>query len=831
MQVKLKHFFLFLLFLIFANINAQTIVKGRVLDEETKEGVSFCKVNFKGIKKSVNADFDGYFTIKNDSLVNTLVFSFYGYDTAYAEIIADTNQEIVVSMRPKRRDISMVVIRGNTENPAFRIMRNVVANKSKNNGYNLNAFQHESYSKIEIDVNKMSQKFQEKKAVAKILKEFDSSSRLKSEEGNLLLPVFFSETHSQFFYNKNPSMVRENILRSKITGIGITDGSFTSQLIGSYFQSYNIYENWLNIAYRDFVSPLTDHWKTYYDYTLEEYIDYVGDKMCYKLSFKPKRPQDLAFKGTMWITHDEYALKRIDVKIGKEANLNFIEKVNITQELEQVQDSGAWLASKTRIIIDVEEFGNNPGLLAKSYVSNHTFVVNQEKPIEFFSNKIVLDENALNKDPSYWQKHRADSLTAEEIRVYGMIDTIKNVPVVRTYTELANLFISGFKTIGKLDFGPPLNLYANNNVEGHRFSLGIKTNYKFSKKFYTRAQVSYGTLDKTFKYMFNSEILLAKKGYAKLGLKYYKDIEQIGLYNPLNTSNYLFNASNRWGNLRQPMMLESYAAYIENDLFKGVRQTLNLTTKDMNPLFPFRYYQNLSNNGNLDSQIHVTELTLGYRFGFKESYLINDFDRITIGVDGKPVIKLYATLGFKDFLGGNFDYQKLYGEFSHSFRLGIFGRTNYILKGGYTPSKLPFPLLENHLGSRTFIYNSTSFNMMRIFEFVSDKFVNLSIYHDFDGFIGNRIPLVKKLKWRFFGTSQLLYGNLSNANKILIPAFDENGRTLLSLNNLKNYPYAEVGYGVSNIFKFIRVDFLHRLNYLQTGAPTFAVKVSAQFSL
>jgi len=827
-----------LLFTLFGqNLCAQNLIFGRVIDNETNEGVSFCQIKLKQKRVATNADFEGNFTIKRDSFADTLLISFFGYDSLFIYLNPLTEDDSIapkalkIYLSPRAREIKAVVIKGNSENPAFRIMRNLIANKDKNNGYNLDAFQHKSYSKIEIDIDKMSEKFQQRKAVAKILDELDSNSRLRSDEGNILLPVFFSETKSQVFFNKNPNLIRENILRTKISGLGITDGSFTSQLVGSYFQSYNIYDNWLNIAYRDFVSPISDHWKTYYDLTLLEFFDKVDGKSCYKLSFTPKRAQDLAFKGTMWITHDEYALKRIDLKIGKEANLNFIEKVSITQEYVQVIDSGAWLANKTRVILDVEEIGNNPGLLAKSYLNCTEFVVNNIKPLAFFNTKIVLDENALDKDPTYWQKNRTDSLTSEELRIYGMIDTIKNIPVIKTYTEIVNLFISGYKTIGKIDIGPPLNLYAYNNVEQHRFSLGFKTNYKFSKKLFFKANLAYGTLDKEFKYLVNTEILVAKKSYTKLGIKAAKDIEQIGLYSPLANTNYLFSATNRIGNLRQPFMLTSQFVYIESDVLKGVRQTMQLSHRNLDFLYPFRYYENLSAQGNLDSNINATELTIGYRFGFKESYLINDFDRVTIGIDGKPVIKVYGIFGFKDFLGGNFNYQKFNIDFTHSFRLGIIGRTNYAIKGGYTASVLPYPLLENHLGSRTFIYNSSSFNMMRIFEFVSDKYVNLTFYHEFDGFIENRIPLIKKLKWRFFATSQLLYGGISDKNKIIIPGLDENGRTLATFSGFKNYPYAEVGYGVSNIFKFIRVDFIHRLNYLQNGANNFGVLFSVQFSL
>lgn len=811
---------------------AQTKVQGKIIDIETNEGVSFCKVFFADANKKSSADFEGNFNITGPKGSKRLGFTFFGYDTVYVDVMADTVQFVNVEIKPKAHEIKRVVIPSSQENPAHRIMRKVVLNKKGNDGYKLDAFQHESYSKIEIDVDKMSEKFQSKKSVVKILNQLDSANRLRSERGTLLLPVFFSETHSEYFYNSSPELYRENILRTKISGVGITDGSFTSQLIGSYFQTYNIYNNYLNIAGRDFISPVTDRWKVYYDYKLEEFIDEVKGKLCYRLSFTPKRAQDLAFKGTMWITHDEYALKQIDVKIGREANLNFIEKVNITQEFTQVEDSGAWLANKTRIVLDVMQLGKNPGLIAKSYVSNYSYKVNKVKPTEFFDTKIVLDEDALSKDPTYWQRNRADSLTAEEIRIYGMIDTIKNVPVVKTYTEIVDLFVNGYKDIGKISIGPPLSIYAFNNIEGHRFSLGAKTNNKLSNKFFSEANLTYGTQDKQFKYQIKTEVLLAKRSYAIAGLHIKKDIEQIGAYNQFAANNSLFDAFNRWGTLRQPFMLDQKSVYVNTDLLKGVRQSLKLSTRKFDALFPFRYFTNPGANNNLDSQIRTTELTIGYRFGFKESYLFNDFDRLTVGMANKPVFNIYGVFGFRGFLDGTFDYQKFHFDMMHNVRIGLLGRLRYQIKVGYTPNILPYPLLESHLGNRTIFNNSASFNMMRVFEFVSDQFASLSLHHDFDGLVANRIPVFKKLKWRFFATSKVLVGRVSGPNKALIPALDENMRPLMQFGGLAaNKPYMEFGYGISNIFRFIRVDFLHRANYLQGGANPFGVKVSMQFRL
>jgi len=145
---------------------------------------------------------------------------------------------------------------------------------------------------------------------------------------------------------------------------------------------------------------------------------------------------------------------------------------------------------------------------------------------------------------------------------------------------------------------------------------------------------------------------------------------------------------------------------------------------------------------------------------------------------------------------------------------------------------VPYPLLENHLGNTTFIYNPNAFNLMRFFEFASDRYASLNYTQHFEGSFLNYIPAIRSLKWRLVGTANILYGGISqkNLNNIL-------DQKVLGISGLNNTPYIEAGYGVENIFKFFRVDFIHRLTYRNNinsfdgTVKNFGVKFSAQFRL
>ena len=226
-----------------------------------------------------------------------------------------------------------------------------------------------SYNKIEFDIDNLTDKFKSRRLVQKVQAVIDSVDRIAGEDGNPVLPIFFSESISKFYFRNNPTLQKENILKTKITGVGIQDGTFVSQLIGSSLQEYNFYQNWLNILNKEFVSPIADGWRYYYDVFLIDSL-YIDNYLCYRIDIYPKRDQDLAFSGSIWITKEHYALKRVDLFIDKSANLNFIERIKIQQELERTE-AGPWIPVKSRVLVDVSEVSENyAGLLAKFYTSN-----------------------------------------------------------------------------------------------------------------------------------------------------------------------------------------------------------------------------------------------------------------------------------------------------------------------------------------------------------------------------------------------------------------------------------------------------------------------------
>ncbi|MEM0932727.1 MAG: DUF5686 family protein, partial [Bacteroidota bacterium] len=787
-----------------------------------------------GTTKGASTNFEGYYKITTNSPGDSLSTSYIGYLPKIKLVEKGKVQQIDFQLTPNATTLEAVeIVYGEYENPAWEILRQIVKNKAKNDKRSLLAYNHESYTKIEIDVDNITDKFREKKIVKKITNVLDSIQRIAGEDGKPILPIFISESISDVYYNRDPERKKEHIVKSKVTGLGVTDGSTVSQLIGSSFQEYNFYKNWMKIVEKDFVSPLSESWKTFYDYDLQKERVLIDNIPCYQIAFTPKKPEDLAFIGNMWIADslNNYALKQIDVSISASANLNFIEKIKIQQEYEMVVENGAWLPNKTRVIIDIGEVRDDwAGMLAKFYVSNKDFEINKPKALKFYDQELVLDERALISDDTYWEENRHDKLSDTEMNVYHMIDTMKNLPVIKTYVEIAEILMYGYKQVGKLDVGPYLYMYNRNNIEGHRFRMGFKTNADFSKKFIIRGYGAYGTKDERFKYSLSAEYIASRKPWTVFGVSHKKDIDQVGIFSDNLDNNPLFNSFALFGTLRRPYMHQINKFWARTDLLKGLTFQFAFRNRDIEPLFPF-LYQKEGNDINFGSDFSVSELIFELRLAPGETFIQNDNNRISLGSGNKPVITFRYSQGIKDLLNSDFSFNRFDASLQQSFRLGIFGRTNYQLSGGYIPSTLPYPLLEAHLGNESAFFNENSFNMMDFFEFVSDKYASISLMHRFEGLIMNRVPLVKKWNWRLFMSGKALYGSVSDANANLTPETDEAGNIIEGFQALGNEPYVELSYGVENIFRFVRVDFIHRMNYLNENTNNFGVKFSLQFRL
>lgn len=814
-------------------VNAQeTVVQGKVTDATSGDPIPFANVVFKGTSIGATTDFDGNFLIKTHNPTDTLVASYIGYKSRSKVVKRDVQQTINFQLEEAITNLQEVIVKAG-ENPAFEILRKVVRNKKNNDKRKLTAYEYDTYTKIEIDVDNLSDKFRERKMVKRITQVLDSVERIAGEDGKPILPLFITESVSKIYYRDNPSLKKERILKTKISGVGVEDGTTVTQMIGSSFQEYNFYQNWLNILTKEFVSPIADGWRIYYDYDLTDSL-YIGNDYCYRLDFFPRSPQDIAFTGTIWITKNDYALKQIDATMGKQANLNFIDKIRIQQELAKT-DLGAWVPIKNRVLIDVEQLSkNSPGMLAKFYTSNKNIVTNQPRNPAFYERAIEMAEDARLDEDKNWDSLRHEPLSETERNVYKMIDTLRNIPIVKTYTDIIKVLVNGYYSVGKVDVGPYLSFITWNDIEGWRVQGGFKTNYQFSKKWVFQGQLAYGFDDERIKYLASVQRILSRQRWTTLTFRARRDLGRLGVDDENLADNPIFLAATRWGYFRRGFYSDEYRVSLQREIFKGYTQRLSFRHWTFDPTYDFGYFKPPVEAGaQIFDQFNTSEVSIESRYARDEVFLQDDNDRISLGTNKWPVITLKYTHGFNGVLGGDFTYDKLRFNLTKRIKTGPLGVGYATLSGEYVFNALPYPLLTLHLGNQSPVYSSITYNLMNFGEFVSDRYASLQYRQYLEGFLLNRIPLLNKLKWRLLATSNVVIGGMRQSNRDLISQFSPTGSETLAAGYFKNgKPYIELGYGVENIFKFLRVDFVHRVSYLENeNARKFGILFSAQFQL
>ncbi len=836
-------FFYLLLCLSLTSLSAfgqSRLLKGKVTDAENGDPIPFANLQVKGSRIGTVCDFDGNYSLKISGPADSLSAIYIGYRMRTKKIPAGSG---VLNFQLEEAGIQLgEVVINPGENPAWPILRNVIEHKPYNDKRSLISYEYEAYTKLEVDIDKLSDKFRKKKIIRKIQNVIDSIGKVAGEDGNPILPFFISESISKFYYNKSPQLRKEQIEKTKISGLGVDEGEVVSQMIGSSFQEYNFYENWLNIVSKDFVSPIADGWKIYYDYLLED-SNFVHGDWLYRIEVSPKRPQDLAFRGSIWINRSDWALVRVDLTIPKEANLNFIDKIKVQQELGKTS-SGAYLPLKNRITIDIANINKNwAGMIAKSYTSAKDIVVNRPMHPSFFQKPIEVMDDFGKGDDAYWQEHRHDTLSLTERNIFRMIDTVKKIPAVKTYVEIVNILVNGNKRIGMIDYGPYLYTYGWNNVEGNRFRLGIRSNPEFSRKYVFSGYLAYGTADQRIKYNLGADWIMSRKRWTNFSIGHGFDMEQLALIDNSLVENTLFAAFTRIGdvNRTRPYYSRRTFAGFEKEIRKGLNINLKASHWSFEPVkgsYNFAYFSNpveelRGSNPDIRSSFRTAELSGEIRYGRDEIFVENENRRVSLGATRWPILSFRYTLGIKGIAGSDLNYQKFQFSAIQYVRYGLIGNGRISLVAGLTPSTVPYPVLRAHLGNQTWFMNMSAFNMMQFFEFVSDRFATINYQHNFEGLGLNSLPLIRKLKLRFVAQGNVLLGSVSRKNIGLIPASSPDGRAVAGFTSLSpGKPYAEVGYGIENILHLLRIDFIHRLTYLSsTDARKFGVKLSLQFKL
>ncbi len=780
-----------------------TKIMGKIIDAKTKEPIPFVNVAFIKSPDGTSSDFEGNYSLETKTKSDTIFASIVGYKLQKSKVVRNTFQRIDFEMEPLENYLSEVVVtyKGN---PAERILKKIIENKKFNDRSKFDAIQYESYNKIEFDANNISEKLSKRKFVKPFDFIFDYIDTT-TINGKSYLPMFLSEAMSDVYMRTSPKSKKEIIKASKISGM---ENESISQFLGSMYQNPYVYDNFITLFDKNFVSPIADNALLYYRYYLID-STFLQNKWCYKIMFKPRRKQELTFTGSFWVNDSSFAIKKVDMRIVDDANINLINDLVCVQEFDYFDDK-YWMLSKDYMIVDFNPINNNEKLLGffgKKTTTYRKYIINQPKDDKFYSSPtdIIVTDSATNRPKDYWVTARHDSLNKDERNIYKMVDSVQSVPLFHTYVDVVQTLVLGYKIWGPVEIGPYSSIYSFNKLEGNRFRIGGRTSNTFSTKTMLSGHLAYGTTDEKFKYGLGYLYIIKKNPRKSFGFDYKWDAEQLGQSENAFREDFLLGSILRRNPANKLSMVQEYKGFYEHEWFNGLSNTITLRHRTLNPIQNSAFIINPLTYPEVRNTITSSEIIFNTRFAYNEKFIMGEFERTSAGTT-YPVINLQYTFGAKNILGSDYEYQKISLNIKHWFNVGTLGWSKYILEAGKTWGTLPYPLLKLHEGNETFTFDEYAFNMMNYFEFTSDKYFSFYYTHHFDGLFFNKVPLLRKLKLREVAQIKGLVGSLENKNLnySLFPS------TLSGLSK----PYFETSIGVENILKMLRIDYIWRLSYL-----------------
>lgn len=803
--------------------NAQEITKimGMVRDAQTGDTLPFVSIYFKNTQIGATTGFDGRFSLESRKATDTLVASYIGFITKYIPITRARFQVVDMLMEPDRYELAGVVIRPG-ENPAEILLRKIIANKPLNDPDKVETFQCQAYTKMQFDVNNLSDKFRNRRILEPfkfVFEQMDTSV----VNGKVYLPVMISETFSDLYFRKSPRVRKEIIRASQISGV---ENESMSQFVGNLAQDVKVYDNFINLFQKNFVSPISNFGLLYYKYYLID-STFVGNKWCYNVMFKPRRKQEFAFTGNFWVNDTSYAIKKLEMRMVGDANINFVNDMVISQDFD-IAANGQWMLSREQSVADfnlVEDAKITMGFFGTRTVlySGYDFSPVRDEKIYSMPNNIIVLDDANRKTDEFWKRSRPEQLTHREASVYRLSDTLKQMPIFRTYLDIIKMVATGYYVKGNFEWGPYASTYSFNALEGSRFRLGGRTSNDFSTRLMLNGYLAYGTRDRTLKYNAGFMYMAGKTPDRVLSGSYAYDMEQLGMGQGAFREDFILNSVFRRNPQDKLMMVKEYKGSYKHEWFTGFHNSITVTNRSLFAIGStgIKLYDPANMDYVLRNRINTTELTFDLHYGYREKVLAGEFERIAVSSQ-YPVFNLRYTYGVKGLFNGDFEYNSLHVNATQWFSFLSAGWLKYTIEAGKTWGTLPFPLLKIYPGNETFYHDDYAFNLMNYYEFVSDEYLTYHFIYHMQGFFLNRIPAIRKLKWREVAQFKGAVGHTSAANKLYneLPP----GSFFISK------PYMEAGVGIENIFRLIRVDAVWRLFYNDhPNIKPFGIMVSMQF--
>lgn len=814
-------------------LTAQTVtISGTVRDSITREPIPFATILLTGTDRGTLTDDDGAYSI-------TTALSF---DSVRADAMGYTPKTLPAPARraATQLDIELhstgvllgtVIAKPRKEkyskrnNPAVDFMQRIRATADMTDPRRRPDYNYDKYERITLAINDYHFNDSARRGLDRHLSFLKDYVDTNSLSGKPILNVALREKISSVHHRLNPSeSEKEYITALRNSGLDeFLDPQSTQLFYEDVMREINVYDPDITILQQRFVSPLSRIAPDFYKFYLTDTVS-IDTVPCVQLTFVPRNPATMGFTGRFYVPVGDSTMfiRRIEMRVPHDINLNFIDNLLITQDYTRAPD-GSRLKLTDRMLIEATLLPALPGMYAErtTTYTGHNFDPASDPAIFDRGLAQIYAPGATSRDTTYWTQARTAPIGHGARHIDRMMSQLRSRPLFYWGEKAVKTFASGYITTGnpsKFDIGPLTSTFSSNYLEGFRLRLGGMTTAALSPRLFLRGYTAYGFKDHRWKYRAELEYSFHDKKYHSrefpvhsLRLTHQYDMNMLGQRFVSNNQDNMFMSLRRASDfqmLYQRLTRLQYTLETENNF--TLTASIQSTREEATAYIPF-----VNGHGQSVPAYTLNSATLTLRYAPGEKFYQLVTGRLPINFDA-PVITLTHTYAPPRRLGNTFGLSLTELSFSRRFWLSAFGYTDIFLKGGHVWTRSPYPNLLIPNANLSYFIQLESFSCLNPMEFINDSYAQWDITYWANGAILNYIPVIRRLKLREAFIIRGLWGHLSHRNRPWLHpdlyAFPARANTQL----MTRTPYLEAAVGIDNLFKCLRVDYTWRLTYRNT---------------
>ncbi len=812
----LKNYILLLNILLSITVNAATI--SGTIKEKNGSFLPFSSILIKGSTQGVSANSKGVYSVQLESGEYVLVCQYIGHQSQEKIIkVSKSDQVINFELEAQQYKLNDVVVKSGSEDPAYAIIRKAIE-KREEHLKEIKKFQCEVYIKGQIQLRNFPKSFFGRK--------IDFEDGDTSKRKMLLL----SETIAKYSVQE-PEKQKVEVISTKVSGRSSAFGLSDPQIISFYENNISVGEN---LNPRGFVSPIANGALNFYRYKFEGTFFESGKEVS-RIKVIPKRSYEPLFNGYINIIENEWRIQSLDLTILKDQQMQYLDTLRIQQLY--VPAGNLWVIKNQVIYPSGKFFGFD---FFGSFVQVYDkFDLNPNFPPKFFNHTVLKFLDSSNKKPmAYWDSIRPLPLLTEEVRDYKKKDSLEQVRKDPRYLDsldaknnkfrFGSLLFSGQtfrnrKNKETFSFSSLLSTLNYNTVEGGviNFTPTFRKRFEGRSSYYIAPDIRYGFANGHLNPSLSAGYTFGKKYLQSISIAGGKNVYQFNNANPIkpriNTLTTLLDESNYMKIYEAEFFRASYNTGIGNGINLAVsfqyqnRHPLNNLTdpvswknyaeRDFSPNYPTE----ISTSNIPNHQASIASVGITWRPG--ADYMELPDRKISLG-SKFPTFTVNIIQGINGLLGSDIDYTKWRIGINDELNLKLGGQLNYnfVFGGFLSANKTYSPDYQHYLGNQTIFASRelSSFQLAPYYKYSNTANFNLAAHAEYhlNGLISNKIPGFKKLNWFF----------VIGANALHVD---------------KGADYYEWLFGIENIFKVIRVDYV--MGFEINGASPSGIRLALPF--